>query len=148
MCLGHSITLAERVHRIMFALGVLTLIVIWRLKVLTWDAFLAGLPIAAVIAGSYFWIRLDIWRSNKTIKELSNSGEVSNESIKRDLISQRVDSRAAILWLVVATVAQAFLLVSIQSKFIFVGTLLVFVPVTNWIARYREKKDFAKFCNA
>jgi hypothetical protein len=134
--------MVNRVYLIMKILGLLILVFTW--KTFTWRGFLSGFPIAAVLAGSYFWIRLDIWRTNETIDELCNSGSSSNESLKRDLISRRVDSRAAIALLLVAAVVQALSLWSMNGMFIFMFMLLELIPLVNYIARSVEKVQLEK----
>ncbi len=100
----------------------------------SWAAFLPGLPISVALIGSYFWIRLDVWRSGKTIKELSNE----NKTVKEDLISRRIDSRVAFTLLGVAAGAQICLLSSISEKLQCVILLCFSMFIFNCIARSIE----------
>lgn len=91
------------IYSLMFVIGV-ALIYASRGS-FTRDSLLSGFGIAATLTASYLWIRLDWWRSNNTIKELSGS----NESIARDLISKKADSRVALVLLMLVALAQALL---------------------------------------
>ena len=140
MRFGSSIN-AECFHRFMLWLGIALAFLIYTLGVFTWGAFLVGLPIAAILTGSYFWIRLDVWRSDETIEELSNlRGSV--DFLKKDLISRRVDSRAAIVWLLVATAAQACFPTEHGNPLIFIDVLLLIIPITNRIVELAKERQF------
>lgn len=119
----------------MFVIGA-TLICISR-DSFTPDLFLSAFPIAAALAASYFWIRLDVWRSDNTIRELS----AENKTAKVDLISRRIDSRMALFLIVLAAIAQAFWVKSVLP----LGILLILAPIGNFIARSVEKIQLKGF---
>ena len=97
----------------------------------TRDTVLSGFGIAAALTASYLWIRLDWWRSNNTIKELSGS----NETIARDLISKKADSQVALALLILVGLAPALL----KQYWLPLGMLLILIPIGNYIARSVEK---------
>ncbi len=122
-------------YLLMFVIGVI-LIYISR-DSFTLDLFLSAFPIAAALVASYFWIRLDVWRSDNTIRQLS--GE--NKTAEIDLISRRIDSRMALFLIVLAAIVQAFWVKSVLP----LGILLTLAPVGNFIARTVEKIQLEGF---
>lgn len=137
MCSWCSTSMAKWVYRIIFVVGVLCLVLDH--KNFTFNTLLLGFPIAAFLAGSYFWIRLDIWRDDETIMKISNSGNVSNKLVIADLVSRRADGRTAFVLITIAALAQALSLMEQRGTVIFVGILLVLIPVANRITRRVEK---------
>jgi hypothetical protein len=131
------------IYRIMFVLGIGLLVLAWVLKILSLDLALTLLPIIANITAAYLWIRLDIWHTDKTIRELTSQRVAQNE-----LISRRADTRVAFSLLVVIAIAQSILLSRLIPKLNFIvlfGELFMSVPLCNWIARGMEKRQSAKF---
>jgi len=112
----------------------------WRQKILFLRSALAVFPIVASITAAYLWIRLDVWRDDKTIREL-----VKPEVIQNELLSRRSDSRVAIILLVLVAIAQSFFSESKSNWSVFFGMLLVLVPICNWIARRTEKRSLLNF---
>ena len=128
------------IYWIMFAVGIVLMILSQRIQVFSLQPVFSSVPIVAGITASYLWIRLDVWRSDKTIGKLTSSKDAVD-----DLISRRADSRVALALLVLAAIFQAFLQEPKLNWLVFVGILLILVPVCNCIARRMEKTQFSKF---
>lgn len=132
----------DATHLTAFVSGALILAVLW--EFLTWKIIYTVLPIALMLAGSYFWIRLDLWRDNKTIREICVFRDEVNATVKNDLISRRIDSRAAFLLLAVATLVQAFFSAPkldecITYFFVCFAVACLIIPITNFVVRKIEK---------
>ena len=117
-------------YRIIFWVGLLCLV--WGRENFTFSTLLVGLPIAALLAGSYFWIRLDIWRDDETIKKMCRSEDGFNDTVKADLVARSFDSRAAFVLIVIAAFTQAISLWP-TGTLIFVGVLFILISVVHWI---------------
>lgn len=136
MLLGRPMGLGEKIfYGATLALGMLALGFTIRGGYFAWTAFLLGSPIIATIVGAYFWIRLDVWRSEKTIETLSSE----DEAIKRDLFSRRADCRMAFALLALAAAAQIYLLGSISERLHAMVLLLLPPSVINCVARSMEE---------
>ncbi|RJO63839.1 MAG: hypothetical protein C4540_06310 [Candidatus Omnitrophota bacterium] len=120
-----------------FLVGII--LIIWSLvvRVFSLISALSSFPIVAGITAAYLWIRLDVWRDNKTIVRLA----VSNEYAENDLKSRRADSRVAIFLLGFVAVTQAVLQNPKPDWRVFMGILLILVPISNWIARWMDRKQ-------
>ncbi|MDD5692359.1 MAG: hypothetical protein PHP10_04190 [Candidatus Omnitrophica bacterium] len=138
----------ERIYWIIFFVGVVLFIWSCIARVFSWELALSSFPIVASITAAYLWIRLDIWRTKKTIGELADS----NKTIETDLISRRADSLVVFALLVVVAIADSFKESPKLDWRAFWGILFMFVPVSNWIARgiernqlpNKENKSFVK----
>ncbi len=146
MCFRCAIN-EQCLYRAMFVSGATLTLWTYKLGALTLDAFLLGFPTAGVLIGSYFWIRLDVWRDDETIERLSTSNP--NKSVIRDLVCRRVDSRAALIWLFAVTIFQGLALLlspkEPRSWLIFSDVLLLGPPITAWLDRLRERHQLSKF---
>ena len=139
----------------MFVIGIFLLVVVSALILMgsfTLDAILSGglsgFLVAAGLDAAYLWIRLDWWRSDETIKQLSGDNKVA----ATDLISKRTDSKVTLFLLVLVAIAQVLIPFAqdfnsnhVRDGMIFGGILAILVPVSNWTARSMEKRQLKKF---
>ena len=143
----------KAIYSIVFVLGIGLLVLSWIFKIFSWKLTLSSFPITASLAAAYLWIRQDIWRDDKTIRELTDSKDAQTGReltvAQIDLISRRADSRIAFLLLVLVAIAQALdQYFSSEPKLnclVLVGELLTFISSFNCIARWREAVQKSKF---
>lgn len=114
----------QRVYWISLAIGSMTLLYAAFGGFLNWDSFWGGSHIAVGLAAAYLWIRSDLWFTTKD----------KNKSIS-SAVPVQADCIIVIILLVSIAVIEAYLLEKIGSKVMFIGSLLVFFPITNWTAR-------------
>ena len=138
----------DEIYRIVFLLGIgllaLALILaLMELKIFSMKSALESFPVITMITASYLWIRLDIWRTDETIKELTGSSD--STVAQEDLMSRRADSQVAFGLLVLAAVAQTLSLKLKWGSMCFFGILFVFVPSCNWVARWMDRSQKSKF---
>ncbi len=135
-------------NKISFVVGFILLLVAFPHVSWSWKFLLGALSIDAVLIASYFWIRADRIRSDKTIRDLSDSGKSLNELVAKDLLSKRADSKVAFGFICVAAAAQAiYFLENLYWAYLFTfgGMLLVLYAIGNSVARSKEKDYFKKF---
>lgn len=145
----------RRIYTIMFVVGMVlwgAVIALILTGIFTSESMLSGalsgFLVAAGLDAAYLWIRLDWWRSDETIRQLSGN----NKFIATDLISKRTDSKVTLFLLVLVAIAQVLMPFvqgfnsnRVRDGMIFGGILAVLIPVSNWIARSKEKAQLKKF---
>ena len=136
----------EAIYWIMFFVGAVLFVLSWVFEILSQQSVLSSFPIVAGIAAAYFWIRRDVWRDDKTIRNLTSSNDAAD-----DFISQRSDSQVALVLLIFVAVAQSLLLLldpKTKWDFIVLLTMLfMLIPLCNWIARWMEESQKTEFNN-
>lgn len=71
--------------------------------------------ISCLTAASYLWIRIPIWQSTNSISQLSQSASVPVDSVVRNLVSQRSDSRVAFCLILLGSFFQLVSLILVSG---------------------------------
>ena len=144
----------KAIHRTLFVIGLLLIGFSIKSNTFSWDSLLKTFPIVAGLTAAYLLIRLDIWRDDKTIIEMTNAESTkiaeTNEKIpvsQVDLISRRSDYRVAFILLVLIALIQSIVQEPRSEWQVLVGMLLILLPMSNWIARCIEKDHLLEFKN-
>ena len=133
------------IYWIMFIIGIMLLALsCWR-EIFSWKIALSSFPIVGSISAAYLWIRRDVWRDNETIRRLTVSND--KDYLQENLISGRADCQVALIFLILVAIAQVLSQESSLNWLVFLGEMLTFVPLGNWIARWIEEYQLLKFKN-
>ncbi|MDD5409180.1 MAG: hypothetical protein PHC71_03720 [Candidatus Omnitrophica bacterium] len=120
------------IYKIMFCVGIALIVFSWMTGNFSWKLVFSSLPTVGVITASYLWIRLDVWRTEKTINDIARSNVIA----ANDLRSRKADSCVALGLLILVAIVQPFFQFKKLEWLVFFGTLFILLPSSHWTARW------------